>query len=96
LQVVDKLMWGERKKSGKMVCWLYLKAKNAEYKITIAKKKNNCKSEKSRNMRILTKQYIPNEGKKLQIPTIQKERTMAVKEKKMIIEKNFVDNSLYN
>jgi hypothetical protein len=47
-------------------------------------------------MRILTKQYIPNEGKKLQIPTIQKERTMAVKEKKMIIEKNFVDNSLYN
>jgi hypothetical protein len=32
-------MWEERKKSGKMVCWLYLKAKNAEYKITIAKKK---------------------------------------------------------
>jgi hypothetical protein len=69
LQVADKLMWEERKKSGKMVCWLYLKAKNAEYKITIAKK--NCKNEKSRNMRILTKQYIPNEGKKLKYKYLQ-------------------------
>jgi hypothetical protein len=33
-------------------------------------------------MRILTKQYIPNEGKtEVQIPTIQEGRTMAVKGK---------------
>jgi hypothetical protein len=49
---------GRKKEKWKNGLLALSEGENAEYKITIAKKKNNCKTEKSRNMEICIDETI--------------------------------------